>query len=149
MAIRTKFIAIVGALLGSLFIQVVSAQPGWAHPGHDHAPSATPTSHSAVQVPVAEAIVVGSVAAVEPAVDEHQFNDMARSVLSGAPMKTPQPFHPDNCCCGSIACHSGVAVAHEVVTPRESYGELFALPPVLARLGAMLGGIERPPRRSA
>lgn len=150
MTIRTKFIAIVGALLGNLFIQVGSAVPGWAHPGHDHAPSVISTSHDAVHAPAATEIVVAeSVGTIGAAIDDHlRVNDIDRTVLT-VPGKTPQPVHPSNCCCGSIACHSGVAAAPEVIIPRETYRGQLELLPVLAMSGAMLGGIERPPRNSA
>ena len=150
MAIRAKFAAIVGTLLGSLVVLFGSAAPSSAHPGHHHGPAAVPASHAAVHAPVVAQIVTSCFATiVETGEGQPKINDIDQTVLTAAPAKAPLPLHPSNCCCGSIACHSGVADTIPALLPRETYSARVQLAPVLATAGAIMGGIERPPRRSA
>jgi len=141
MAIRVKLTILLCALLGGLCALAGAPNVATAHPGHHHGP---PAARSPTRAPVAVAPAAAS---------EEHASQLKRSgpnwadvhLASNRP-KAPQPFHANNCCCGSIACHAGVAPSAAPLVDRSTLTQRFVLPPVLPMAGGVWGGIERPPR---
>jgi len=143
----------------------------WAHAGHEHG---TPRSY-AHNAPVAGVAAdpdslgyfvrwhlraQGSVISFASTSSGERIAHAAKRVggiplgLVGPqlhPMPADEPVAPadqNNCCCGGIACHAGMAAPPLTLTDPWTLGAKVELPPVLAFAGAVPGGLERPPRGS-
>lgn len=156
---------------------LVSGVPtaAWAHGGHDH--GAQPPSHrvsvATAVGPAGQTIDAARAVALErpgvqrfwmwftPVAPTEQVADPSQSAkddhvpdlradrnatLGDKPAQSP--LHQSSCCCGSVACHSGVDIPTLDVADQYRFGDKVELPPVLAMAGAIAGGIERPPRSS-
>jgi hypothetical protein len=163
-----KALLVFAALVGGL------PSAAWAHTGHDHGPQSLmqrPVGAVPALDPVeanmgAECAVgvghlllqgfgvcVTAPAPTERVADPRKERDRVvvgvRAGLGATPANNPvQPLHLSDCCCGSIACHVGVDAPTLYATDHWRFGTRVELPPVLAMVGAIPGGIERPPRRS-
>jgi len=145
MAIRAKLTVLLCALLGGLCALACAPNAATAHPGHHHGP---PAAHSPTRAPVAVAPAAASEehASQRPEVLKRSGPNWADVHLASSRPKAPQPFHANNCCCGSIACHAGVEPSAAPLVDPSSLTQRFVLPPVLPMAGGVWGGIERPPR---
>jgi hypothetical protein len=133
---RVKSALVYLALLISTALLFGTADQAMAHAGHDHG-SARPervVNHSPPVVQSSGATV-----------DEVLVLLADGGVTLDNQSLPNQPAHQGNCCCGSFACHAGVAVFVSISHPHE-VGQRLALPPVLAPVPSRPGGIERPPR---
>lgn len=134
MLVRAKSGIAIALLLTGILLLFGGARPALAHAGHDHGPAA----HSVIQ-----AFILGD---TEQFVQAHEAPGSARYALAGVPAKPFLPLHQANCCCGSVACHAGVAAPHTNISDPYSCGERLALPPVTGLVNTASDGIDRPPR---
>jgi hypothetical protein len=138
---------LVVACCGVLAVWLAAPSIASAHAGHAHVQRVAhrPAVHSSLpQLSVPKAQKHNHKAVFEAAGD-------ASSELVEARSRGPagQPLHAENCCCGSIACHAGVAATVSNISDPYRFGERLATPPVLALAKSDQGGIERPPRMAA
>lgn len=143
----------------------------WAHPGHEHGALASARQAVSSTVgPVEQAAdrcyflepeqltaagFVASIASPSPGQrvghDSKIVGDSPAgrvgSQLDATPADEPvAPVDQSTCCCGSVACHAGMAAPTLTVADPWAPAAKVELPPVLALAGAVPGGIERPPR---
>jgi hypothetical protein len=141
----------------------------WAHAGHEHGTQA-PVGIAVALDPVLFATDVGQplrldnlmlrgldASATSPS-PERKIAHPSKSAgdnlfvglhghLDAAPAGNPiQPLYQVTCCCGSVACHAGVDAPTLIVADPWTLAAKVESPPVPALAGAVLGGIERPPR---
>jgi hypothetical protein len=133
---RVKSAVVFFALLIGTALLFGTAERAAAHAGHDHG-SAAPQGVVKPST-VVDVVLSAATEEVEPASGEHDATLSKRSLPK-------QPVHQGNCCCGSFACHAGVAALVNFSHPYR-VGERLALRPVLAPVLRRPGGIERPPR---
>jgi hypothetical protein len=151
---RLAMFAKVTHLIAFFFIGCLSlmsgAVPAHAHAGHAHRTTAAsvkpvtvqPAAEEPLTEPVAAMVAPSEQAANAGVIDVESLERDARA----SPTRSHRPLHQGNCCCGSIACHAGVAAAAADVTDPYQVGERIALRPVPGMATAKPGGIERPPR---
>lgn len=161
MARWLKVLVVFAAMVGGL------PSVAWAHNGHEHGVAGGDTVVGPVDpaVDAERALACGQWVTQAPAVSRTTVSPLQAPVDRGkndrdgcvadvsadlvtTPANPLQPFHQGNCCCGSIACHVGVDALALGVPHRYRFSERVELPPVLAMVGAIRGGIERPPRMS-
>jgi hypothetical protein len=139
MSVRLTAGVIFAALLAAILLVLGSANRAHAHPGHDHSTDAT--------LPATVAVVP----------DEWQIgpSEVARDLpflgteVTHVPDKPSAPQHQGNCCCGSIACHAGVATPVIDVADPYRAAERLLPPPLIACIRGHKDGIERPPRAAS
>jgi hypothetical protein len=134
---RVKSALVFLALLIGAALVFGTAEQALAHAGHDHG-SAAPQGVVKPSAPVVDVVLSAATKETEPGPGEHDAKLNKQSVPK-------QPVHQGNCCCGSFACHAGVAALVSISHPY-AVGERLALPPVLEPVPSRPGGIERPPR---
>jgi hypothetical protein len=149
MAKRTRFTALVGALLVGFLLLISVPVPLCAHTGHNHGSKEV----AAAQLPAFAADEILSFAAsgegtsaqatdpLRPATVRDAANDLTRARAA----ETPQPLS-EACCCGSIACHVGVSAPIMNLFHPYRLGQRMRPAAVLGAAKAVQGGIERPPR---
>jgi len=144
-----KFTLLVAALFFSCLSLMGNASPANAHAGHSHRETADSAEQTVAIAPAdEESLTENDTAAplAQAARDGKGGVDAPEIGVSVSLAKHHQPIHNGNCCCGSIACHAGVATHVINVTDPYRLGEHLVLPPVVACIGASQDGIERPPR---
>jgi hypothetical protein len=124
----------LAVLLTGILLLFGSVDWAFAHAGHDHA---------AAIVPAGRIVSYMDAEPSNPAELGSQLSDAELSDIQHNPIP---PLHQGNCCCGSVACHSGVAAPAMNVADPYRFGERLTLSPVRAPARACQGGIERPPR---
>jgi hypothetical protein len=139
----------------------------WAHAGHEHKPGPA-VRHYVAQLPAAQATSRDDVKAAELTAiptyavvrhsREHQVAqtgdgscgvrmDRAQARLGTIPLEGPaEPVDLGTCCCGGITCHAGMTAPILAVTEPWAPSGKIELARVLAFVGALADGIERPPR---
>jgi len=139
MSVRLTAGVFFAALLAAILLVLGGANRAHAHPGHDHSAEATP------------------LATVTAVLDEWQIGPSAATPdlpflgteVTYAPDKPSAPQHQGNCCCGSIACHAGVATPVIDVADPYRLAERLLPPPLIAWIRGPQDGIERPPRTAS
>src|SRR5262245_9324994 len=127
------------ALLAAILLVLGSANRAHAHAGHDHSTEATPPATVAV---VSDEWQIGP----SEAAPDLPF---LGTEVTYAPDKPSPPLHQGNCCCGSIACHAGVATPVIDVADPYRLAERLLPPPPIAWIRGPQDGIERPPRAAS
>ena len=141
MEIRAKLATFVCVFLGALLLLIGSPGIAKAHVGHDH--QARASVHPGVRGAMTAAPATG--VDLQPSVELPAVRHHAASEPGGV----PQPLHERDCCCGSVACHAGVAAPAVGVAPSYVTAEKLLIPPLPGAPKALAGGIERPPRGQA
>lgn len=136
MSVRLIAGVFFAALLAVIQLVLGSANCAHAHADHAHATEATPTTTVAL-VPDNWQIGSSEAAPDLPILDTE---------VTYAPDKPSAPPHPGNCCCGSIACHAGVATPVIDVADPYRLAERLLPPRLIAWIRGPQDGIERPPR---
>ena len=127
------------ALLAAILLVLGSASRAHAHPGHNHSTEVTPPATVTV---VPDDWRIGP----PEAAPELPFRD---TEVTYAPTKPSAPQHEGNCCCGSIACHAGVATPVMEVADPYRLAERLLPPALVAWIRDSQDGIERPPRAAS
>lgn len=128
-----KALSLLAALLLTMLGVGVGSSPAAAHGSHSH------------QV-VADAASTGSAVQVEL----HRSTAGDVSVAADATLPMPSDHQGNhgksNCCCGSLVCHAGMALAIDLFTfPHPAGARLIAEPPT-GQPRQIGSGLERPPR---
>jgi hypothetical protein len=134
MLIRAKSGIAIALLLTSIILLFGGANRALAHAGHDHGSAADTSIQASVVVDAEQFLPVDN------------LPGLAGAELTGTPTKPSLPLHQANCCCGSVACHAGVAGAHMDISHPYDSGERLALRLEVGLIKAGSDGIERPPR---
>jgi hypothetical protein len=138
---RAKLIAAIGFLLAG-FVLLAGSAPAAAHGAHRPSTSANAVVHVDGSA--------GSIAQADCAARWEKVGSAhSQCDLASGPEGPAQPAHEGTCCCGSVLCHTGVAIA--ILSDSSPYdaGEKIELPLVIVSARHMPGGIERPPRAAA
>jgi len=126
-------------LLAAILLVLGSASRAHAHPGHDHSTEATSPATLAVAPDDWQ---------IGPSEAAPDLPFLSTEVIY-APDKPTAPQHQGNCCCGSIACHAGVATPVMDVADPYRLAERLLPPPLIAWIRGPQDGIERPPRAAS
>src|SRR5262245_61527863 len=126
MTVQAKLAALSAALLAGVVLLFASAAPVSAHPGHDHGTVAPTVSATRTGARIEAEALAPARRATVPVLPLHEPG----VEMTDGPAKPVQPSQHGNCCCGSIACHTGVEAPAIDISDPFRFAQRVDPPPV-------------------